>query len=163
MINIEDDRWSEMTGGYKTPFDPRPLLKRLETESDTAQIWRELWEELHHQGNVGEASYAAVPFLVASYRKRGGTNWNAFAMAAIIELARTGGKNPDLPQWLSDDYFRAIREFAEIGVTEVLHAKTTEDVRAILSIIAIEKGLRIHADFLLKYSDDELSQMEFKE
>ena len=29
MISLEDDRWSTMTGGYKTHFDPRPLLRRL--------------------------------------------------------------------------------------------------------------------------------------
>lgn len=70
MISLEDARWSSMCGGYKTPFDPRPLLTRLETDSDTTEVWHEFWEGLHHQGDVGEASFAAVPFLVKSYRER---------------------------------------------------------------------------------------------
>lgn len=156
MLSSEDARWSNKTGGYKRRFDPRPLLKRLDTGRDTTEVWHELWEELHHQGDVGEASFAAVPFLVKSYRKRGVLDWNTYAIVAIIELARREGKNPDVPRWIEDDYFQAIRELAEIGVTEVLQAETAEDVRAILSIIAIEKGVRIHGELLLKYAEDEL-------
>jgi len=159
MISLEDARWSNMTGGYKMPYDPRPLLKGLETDSDTTEVWHELWEELHHQGDVGEASFAAVPFLVSSYGKRGVLDWNTYAIVAIIELARKGGKNPDVPPWIEHDYFKAIRELAEIGTKEVLQAENAEDVRAILGVIAIEKGLRIHGELLLKYAEDELREI----
>lgn len=162
MISLEDARWSNMTGGYKMPLDPRPLLKRLETDSDSTEVWHELWDELHHQGDVGEASFGAVPFLVRSYRKRAVLDWNTYAIVAIIELARKEGKNPDVPRWIEDDYFQAIRELAEIGAGEVLHAETAEDVRAILSIIAIAKGLRIHSELLLKYAEDELREIVSK-
>jgi hypothetical protein len=162
MMSLEDARWSNMTGGYRTPFDPRPLLKRLDTDTDTTRVWKELWEELHHQGDVGEASFAAVPFLVKNYRERGVLYWNTYAIVAIIELARREGKNPDVPQWIADDYFQAIRNLAEIGTTEVLQAETAEDVRAILSVIAIEKGLRSHGKFLVNYSEDELMDIESK-
>jgi hypothetical protein len=67
MISLEDVRWSNMSGGYGTPLDPRPLLERLGADSNTTEVWQELWDELHHQGDVGEASFAAVPFLVRSY------------------------------------------------------------------------------------------------
>lgn len=118
------------------------------------------WEELHHQGDIGEASFAAVPFLVRSYQERGALDWNTYAIVAIIELARKDGKNPDVPQWISGDYFQAIGQLAEIGTTEVLKAKTAEDVRAILSIIAITRGLRIHGKLLVNYSEDELVDIE---
>ncbi|HUA93516.1 MAG TPA: hypothetical protein VL991_13175 [Terracidiphilus sp.] len=162
MISLDDARWSNMTGGYRMPCDPRPLLKRLESDSDTTEVWHELWEELHHQGDVGEASFAAVPFLVSSYIRRGVLDWNTYAIVAIIELAREEGKNPDIPPWIEHDYFRAIRELAEIGTKEVLLAETGEDVRAILSVIAIEKGLRIHSELLLKYAEDELREIVSK-
>ena len=144
------------------PFDPRPLLKRLETDSDATEVWHELWEELHHQGDVGEASFAAVPFLVKSYRERGVLDWNTYAIVAVIELARRDGKNPDVPRWIADDYFLAIRKLAEIGTTEIPQAESAEDVRAILSVIAIEKGLPMHGKFLVNYSEDELTDIESK-
>ena len=89
-------------------------------------------------------------------------DWNTYAIVAIIELAHKEGKNPDVPEWIADDYFQAIRKLAEIGTTEVLRAETAEDIRAILSVIAIEKGVRIQGRFLLNYSEAELLDMESK-
>jgi hypothetical protein len=157
MISLDDARWSDMAGGYRTPFDPRPLLKRLETERDTTDVWRELWEELHHQGDVGDASFAAVPFIVGNYRERRGLHWNTYAITAIIELARNEGKNPDVPGWIADDYFQSIRKLAEIGTTEILQVEGAEEACAILGVIAIEKGLRMHGKFLMTYAEDELA------
>ena len=139
MISLEDSRWLQMTGGYRTPLDPRLLLRRLQTDSDTTEVWKELWDELHHQGDVGEASFASVPFLVKNYQERGELDSNTYAIVAIIELARSEGSNPDVPQWLRAEYFDAIRQLAEIGTTEVMKAESAEDVRSILSVIAIEK------------------------
>jgi hypothetical protein len=160
MISLEDARWSNMSGGYKMPLDPRPLLRRLETGHDTARVWQELWEELHHQGDVGDASYAAIPFLVRIYQERGVIDRNTYAIVAIIELARTEGKNPDVPEWISEDYFQAIRKLAEIGTKEVMQAEAADDVCAILSVVAIEKGLRAHGSFLVKYSESEMIDIE---
>lgn len=151
-----------MTGGYKVPFDPRPLLRRLETDRDTTEVWHELWGELYHQGDVGEASFAAVPFLISNYRSRGVLDWNTYAIVAVIEVARKRGKNPDVPRWIADDYFQAIAQLAEIGAMEVLKATAEEDVRAMLSIIAIAKALPLHANFLVKYSEDEMRSMKFE-
>jgi hypothetical protein len=91
MFSIDDEYWKHLVGGYKIPFDPRPSLRKLENQQDTATAWEELWEELHHQGAVGEASYAAVPELVRIHRSGGAPDWNLYAMVAIIELARTAG------------------------------------------------------------------------
>ena len=160
MLSFEDVRWLEMTGGYRILFDPRPLLKQLETESDTSAIWHQLWDELHHQGDVGEASFAAVPYLVRAYLKRGVVEWNTFAIVAVIELARKQGKNPDVPVWLEEGYYSAIRELARIGAADISQAKDPDEVRFILCILAIEKGLRAHAKFLLDFSEDEMSEIE---
>jgi len=162
MISLEDPRWLDLTGGYRMPFDARPLIKRLDTDADTTEVWQELWNELHHQGDVGEASYAAVPFLVESYQKRRGLEWNTYAIVSIIELARKEGNNPEIPQWIADDYFHAIRILAEVGTSELLRAEDTDNIRAILSVIAISKGLRAHGRFLVDYSEDELIEIESK-
>jgi hypothetical protein len=54
MLPLGDPRWNELPGGYGTPFDPSDLLRRLEGGK---KAWDELWQELHHQGDVGVASY----------------------------------------------------------------------------------------------------------
>lgn len=65
MISFDDPRWDDLEGGYRIEYDPRPALLTLEDSPDDPDAWAELWEELHHQGDVGEASYAAVPYLAA--------------------------------------------------------------------------------------------------
>jgi hypothetical protein len=160
MLHFDDERWNNLTGGYKTPFDPRPSLQKLESRQDTATAWEELWEELHHQGDVGGASYAAVPELVRIHRSGGTASWNLYAMVAIIELARTEPHNPELPDWLREDYLRSIQELAQMGAKDVLCAEEPEAKRAILGVIAIASALRTHGRFLVTYSEDELSEME---
>lgn len=89
---------------------------------------------------MGEASYAAVPHLVRIYRKGGVIERNTYAIVAVIELARDSGKNPPIPKWLEEGYFQAIRDLAELGAAEVLQTKNPEEIRAILSILAISAG-----------------------
>ena len=81
-------------------------------------------------------------------------------MVAIIELARTERGNPEVPDWLQEDYFRSIQELAEMSANEIQRADDSEGIRAILSVIAIAKGLRTHGKFLVEYSEDELLEME---
>jgi len=163
MLSLDDNRWNNLTGGYKTRFDPRPLLVRLATGQETATVWRELWDELHHQGDVGGASYAAVPQLVSIHRERGVVDWNTYAIVAIIELARTERQNPAVPEWLKKDYFGAIQELALAGASVILRTEEPEAVRSILSVITIAKGLRTHGKFLVEYCEDELLEMESRE
>jgi hypothetical protein len=160
MLELNDDRWHNLEGGRRTRFDPRPFLARLKIDDDPATAWHELWDGLHHQGDVGDASYAAVPHLVAIHRERGIVDWNTYALVAIIELARAEPKNPKVPDWLEEDYFRSIDELAQIGTAEMLKTEDRETARAILAIVAIARGLRTHAKFLVCYSEDELLEME---
>jgi len=109
---------------------------------------------------VGEASYASVPHLVRIHRTSGTVDWNTYAIVAIIELARGKGNNPEVPTWLEEDYHRAIRKLAEIGAAEIWRTEDPEVVRAILSVIATAKGLPMHGRFLVKYSEDEMLDIE---
>jgi hypothetical protein len=160
MLNLDDQRWNNLKGGYRLPFDPRSLFRKLELSEDVENAWAELWGELHHQGDVGEASYAAVPHLVRIYRQRGIADWNTYAFVATIELARGQGKNPKVPDWLESDDFAAIHELAKIGLTEREGTTDPDQVRGILSMLAIDKGTRTYGRVLLNYSEEELDEFE---
>jgi hypothetical protein len=123
MLSSDDERWNYLTGGYKSPFDPRLCLRKLENQQDTAAAWEELWDELHHQGDVVDASYAAVPELVRIHRIGSVADWNLYAMVAIIELARTESQNPEFPDCLRDDYFRSIQELGLEAVPRIPFAR----------------------------------------
>ncbi len=93
MLSFDDERWQGLPGGYRTRFDPRPLLMKLESNTDEQSTWQALWEELHHQGDVGEASYAAI---VRTYCERGVPGWNTYAIVPVIDFARDN-RVSDLP------------------------------------------------------------------
>jgi hypothetical protein len=162
MLALDDEKWRHMLGGCRRPFDPRPWLDLLETRKDNAAVWKAFWEELHHQGDVGEASYATVPHLVRIYRGLGQFDWNPYAIVALIELCRGERDNPPLPQWVNEDYLREIDQLAETGIAQFHQTKNLEDVRAVLSVLADAKGARVHAKFLIEYCEDELLEMESK-
>jgi hypothetical protein len=158
MLNIDDIPWAQLTGGYRLPYDPRPALKKLET--DPAEAWDELWQELHHQGDVGESSYATVPFLIPAYRERVTPDWNVYAMVATIELARDNPSNPHVPGWLLDSYQHSIAELAQIGLVELQRTNDPDLIRAILSILSLWKGARTYARMLIEFSESEVRELE---
>src|SRR5262245_54589316 len=101
MIPLDDPRWAGLKGGYGVPYDASRALRRLERGED---VWAELWQELHHQGDLGEASYASVPHLVRIARglpRRGG---NFYGLVSTIEIERHRKSNPALPGWLTERY-----------------------------------------------------------
>lgn len=163
MLDFGDPRWAGLKGGYKVPFDPRPLLLRLESDRDVGLVWSELWNELHHQGDIGEASFAAVPHIVRISCRRGALDWNAYSIVSIIELARNHNGNPDVPDWLKEAYFNAIHSLAEKGISDLPHENDPDTCCPILGILALDKGLRTHARLLTNYSEDELKQMDLGE
>jgi hypothetical protein len=60
MLPLDDPRWQSYKGGYRVPFDASAGLRRLLADGSTEDLWEEFWTELHHQGDVHQASYAAV-------------------------------------------------------------------------------------------------------
>lgn len=160
MPPTDDPRWKDLHGGYRTPYDPRPALQKIESNIDVSAAWSELWNELHHQGDVGEASYAAIPELVRICQQRRNADWNTYALIGTIELARDDKRNPPVPVWLEAEYAQALQKLAELGVAEIANTTDRETVRAILSIVALYKGLRTLGRIVLNYSEDELLEME---
>jgi hypothetical protein len=46
VMDLNDPRWSQLKGGYRVFYDPRPELGRLESNDDAEAAWAELWQEL---------------------------------------------------------------------------------------------------------------------
>jgi hypothetical protein len=150
VLPLDDPKWGELMGGYKTPYDPSDALRRLEKGED---VWDELWQELHHQGDVGEASYAAVPHLVRIAKSLPRRDWNFYGLVSTIEIERHRKCNPPIPNWLGPAYADAIRGLLELAIRDLPHTDNRDTVRSILGAIALGKGeLKLGA--LISHSDD---------
>ncbi|MGH8646650.1 MAG: hypothetical protein ACREX4_20210 [Gammaproteobacteria bacterium] len=134
---MSDPKWKELKGGYGVHYDAAPALLRLERGEDT---WAELWRELHHQGAVAEASYAALPHLVRIAKASTRRDWNLYALTSTIEVERHRRGNPPLPDWLADAYRLAWQELFQLAVADLRRVDDTLVLRSILGAIALAKG-----------------------
>lgn len=158
MTDLLEERWNTLRGGYRVPYDPRTAIAKIGTsESDAA--WAELWDQLHHQGVVDTASYAAVPELVAAYEKRVAPDWNVHALVGTIELQRGRGKNPELPAWLEPTYDQALARIAELASDDLNRTGDLIVARAALGILALAKYLRGYARILLELDESEVEEI----
>jgi len=136
MLELSDPRWKALRGGYKVSFDASVTLTRLEKGES---VWDELWQELHHQGDVGEASYAAVPQIVRIAGARSERDWNFYGLVSTIEVERHRKDNPPLPEWLVADYGKAWSQVLDLALTDVRQTKDSATLTSILGAVALAK------------------------
>lgn len=157
-MDFVDPRWEGLQGGYRVAYDPRPALLRLERGDRSA--WGDLWDNLHHQGDVGEASYAALVALVRTHTEQNQREENFYSLAACIEECRTKGANPALSDWLKASYDEAWQRLASMAVGDFQSASKPEIVDGILSVMAFYKGRRVLGEIASpNYTEEERSQM----
>lgn len=159
MMTLDDPRWGHLEGGYKVPYDPTTALRRLDAGEDQKPIWVEFWNELHHQGDVGIASYATVPQLVEIHRRGRKLDWNLYALASTIEVERHRKSNPPIPDWLLSDYQVAWRTLVQLALDELKVAVDATTLQCVLAVLALGRGdlkLGAHLSGLDRSELDEL-------
>lgn len=156
MLALTDKRWQQLHGGYRIPFDASVPLAKLEAGKPA---WDELWQELHHQGDVGEASYAAVPHLVRIAQAAGVRDWNMYALVAIIEIERHRKKNPPLPDWLRSDYEAAWRDIADLALKDLAAGDDSSTVQSALCVVAIARGQLKLGALVCHFDESEIAEL----
>jgi hypothetical protein len=141
MIQNNDPRWALLKGGYRVPYDPRPALDRLRTNGSDATAWKELWENLHHQGDLGEASYVAVVALTTLRETAVLPNGDFFGLVTTIEVERHRRTNPQIPDWLTADYHDAWRVLMACALNELKSSSDTQVLQSAMAVVSLAKGL----------------------
>ncbi len=111
MLQLNDNKWKELEGGYRIAYDTSIPLKKLETAESTEEInsvFTELWNELHHQGDVGLAFYFSVPHIIRIAKEKKLFDYNVLGLIATIEIERHGD-NPTLPKEFEKEYLYSIQ------------------------------------------------------
>jgi len=158
MLTLEDPRWRTLHSGYRLPYDPTPILRRLASRWDDQPAWNELWGELHHQGDVGEASYAALVAIADLARNVASRGWNAYALAATVESQRHARRNPPLPGWLAADYRDAWSALTELALADLSATQDPLVVRSALAVVALGKGLTKLGTLIADLDESELDE-----
>jgi hypothetical protein len=96
-LDLDDRRWKELEGGYRRgTCDASIELRRLEkatTIDEASEIYKELCDQLHHQGDIGIASYYAVPHLVRIANSSRLLDYNVFGLVAHRDFKTSKGKS----------------------------------------------------------------------
>lgn len=158
MINYNDKRWCMLNGGYKTPYNPVNDFLRFENEIEFEQSWKNLWENLHHQGDVGDASYASVPVLIDIYQRKRNLDWNLYALISTIEIERHRKSNPKLPDWLKEEYSASLKILFNIALDDLSKIDDLLTVRCILGFIALYKGLIKYGALISNFDESEIDE-----
>lgn len=137
MMTLDDPSWKTLKGGYRIPYDASIALKAMEAGADT---WEELWNELHHQGDVDLASYATVPQIVRMAKSATARDWNFYGLVSTIEIERHRKCNPEIPEWLLEDYESAWHQLLPLALSDLRLHLDDVTIRSILSVVAISKG-----------------------
>jgi hypothetical protein len=144
MLPLDDPRWASYTGGYRVPYDASVPLRRLFEEGGTPELWDELWQELYHQGNVGPASFAAVPWLLEYIRRSSELDWNPFGLIAVIEMERLRHcRNEPIPVELVESYNNAIALLPQVTSTHSQKKWSPILMQHIVACIALSRGQRV--------------------
>jgi hypothetical protein len=161
-MELTDKVWQQLDGGYKTPYDASVLLIRLEKTDDPKMIddiWKALWNELHHQGDVGIASYLALPQLARIGIKNDLFDWNLLGICAVIEQQRHLGNNPDLPIEFQDYYKKGLADLKVFVIKNLNNdLDITTTVMALSTIATCDGHIKIGKSIMEMADKDLLNE-----
>jgi len=92
MLSLDSKLWCDLGHAYGSADDIPELLQEigsLPDDADDAEPWFTLWSALAHQGDVFQASFAAVPHVVATLTSAPATAPQVFVhFPAWVEICR---------------------------------------------------------------------------
>lgn len=124
-MTLEDRLWKELQGGYRIKYDASVPLKQL--EAATGDVERNaIYDELHLQGEVGLASYLALPRLVRIGKNSAKFDWYLLSLCSAIEQQRHLGDNPPLPPDHKEYYDNGLKELNVSAITNIFQRTTRQ-------------------------------------
>lgn len=142
MTDLDQPIWNELKGAYGSPYNAAPVLRALETASSDEEgpLWATLWEELYHQGDIGEAAYFAVPHLVRIAGSKPVLTPETFTFVAVVELERPRQPDPEPPARAAEAYRAALESLPNMIATHPHRAWSAELAQAICAALAATRG-----------------------
>lgn len=156
MLALESNRWSELHHAYGGASDIPALLSQLNTlpeSSGEAEPWFSLWSALAHQGDVFDASFAAVPHVVSAAAINPAQAASVyFQFPAWVEICRKK-QGMEVPSELAVAYFDALARLPSL-VAASTREWDAEFLQCALSAIAAAKGHPLVAEAVQELSPE---------
>jgi len=157
MLTLDDPIWRSAEGGYRMTYDASVALRRLESTRDADEedeLLDELWDNLHHQGDVGLASYMALPQLGRLAKVTKLFYWKLIGLCAVIEAQRHKGSNPELPVGLKGYYMEGLTSLRDLVLRNLRQDLDADSLRMSFAMLALCDGKVKLGRTLLACDDD---------
>ena len=150
MIELDDPRWPELSHAYGSAADLPELLRQLARATGPkigyqSEPWFTLWSSLCHQGDVYDASYAALPHIVEiAVSAKEPIDFSFLQLPAAIEIARNSGNGPPVTECV------AVHRHEDWDEPTLLSA---------VSALAAAKGHHRIAEAIMNLDDDLITKL----
>ncbi|HMS40310.1 MAG TPA: hypothetical protein PKE69_08795 [Pyrinomonadaceae bacterium] len=133
------------------------LLEQLKAEeTPNADIWWEIWDTVHHQGDVWVSSYIAVPKILEIYEEKKWLDYNLPAVISVIENCRQKENNPQLPDWLKEEYFQALHKTVQYCAEKISSDWNRDFLISFLQLVcAIKQNQGLYEILNIALTEDE--------
>lgn len=144
MLSLDSPQWSELCHAYGRAGDIPSVLHQLAalpSDANDAEPWFSLWSALAHQGDVFQASFAAVPYVVHALGSSPTTAPEVFLQfPAWVEVCRLN-KRLEVEPALAEAYFQSLRELPMLAALALGRENCSADMlRCALAATAAAKG-----------------------
>lgn len=164
MLELDDSRWSELTHAYGAASDIpdllRELAKRAEQQGANDEPWFTLWSSLCHQGDVYTASYAAIPHVVEiALSQANPIDFGFLLLPASVDVARTNGRGPEVPDFLLAAYDFAISRLPDCVLAHRGESWNQDMTIAAMAAMAGSKSHHALAEAVMNLDEDWISKI----
>lgn len=144
MVPLDSAIWGQVHHCYGPASDIPDQLRQLAKApgpEESEDIWDWFWSALWHQGDTYQASYVAVPHIVAIASKAAWPiHWGFFNLAGSIEFARASGRGPAVELQYGGAYFTALQKLLDCMSQHVHDPWSKEITQSIVMAFAAIKG-----------------------
>jgi len=157
LLSLFDPKWTHLHHAYGVADDLPPLLAQLAdlpSSLSNEEPWNTLWSALAHQGDVYDASFAVVPYVVdALAQAPHRADMGYFQFPAWVEICRkrAGIEVPDL---LAPSYFAALGKLPSLAAEASSKEWSADFLQCVLAAIAAAKGQTDIAEAALELSPE---------
>ena len=148
----------QLLGAYRVPFDVNSVVSKLSAHHNDS-VWETLWENLYHQGDIGEASLYFVSIIAEKVEKLQLLHdWNPVAMVVAIDMARTTNGFSMLPGWVSEVYVKGIAKLSELVTLRLSQPCDHMYLKCALAFVALKNGHRDLAKLIFEVDEGDESR-----
>jgi len=158
MLTLDDLNARKLLGGYRVPCDVVAILENVLAKPYDRAAWDSFWQELYHQGDIGEASLSAIPFLAKKLIESSYDGADLWAYVGSIQIAKGQQGNPDIPEWLSEDYLLAMKQLINYAHLRIPITKNTETLRYMFGFLLWMKDEKTFGQALIELTPDVIEE-----